>query len=86
MNVWPCQKALSYAKLAVFHRTLAVVDQPQFVVSKVLEEMQNFVATPAEESILMLALTNKMKEAGLPEHEQNPGIKGTGASRVGGQL
>jgi len=43
---------------------------PQFVVTKVLEEMQNFVATPAEEGILMVALTDKMKAANLPEAEQ----------------
>ena len=43
---------------------------PQFVVTKVLEEMQAFVATPAEEGILMVSLTDKMKEAGLPEADQ----------------
>jgi uncharacterized protein (DUF885 family) len=43
---------------------------PQFVVTKVLEEMRNFVATPVEEGILMKSLLDKMKEAGLPEGEQ----------------
>jgi uncharacterized protein (DUF885 family) len=43
---------------------------PQFVVTKVLEEMRNFVATPVEEGILMKALLEKMKEADLPEDEQ----------------
>jgi len=43
---------------------------PQFVVTKVLEEMRNFVATPVEEGILMKALLEKMKEADLPEGEQ----------------
>jgi len=43
---------------------------PQFVVTKVLEEMRNFVATPAEEGILMVSLTDKMKEAELAEDEQ----------------
>ncbi len=43
---------------------------PQFVVTKVLEEMRNFVATPAEEGILMVALTDKMKEADLPADDQ----------------
>jgi len=43
---------------------------PQFVVTKVLEEMNNFVATPPEENILMVALLDKMKEANLPEDEQ----------------
>jgi uncharacterized protein (DUF885 family) len=43
---------------------------PQFVVTKVLEEMRNFVATPVEEGILMKALLQKMKEADLPGDEQ----------------
>jgi len=43
---------------------------PQFVVTKVLEEMRNFVATPVEEGILMTALLEKMKEADLAEDEQ----------------
>jgi uncharacterized protein (DUF885 family) len=43
---------------------------PQFVITKVLEEMRNFVATPVEEGILMKSLLDKMKEAGLPEGEQ----------------
>jgi uncharacterized protein (DUF885 family) len=43
---------------------------PQFVVTKVLEEMRNFIATPVEEGILMTALLDKMQEAELPEGEQ----------------
>jgi len=43
---------------------------PQFVVTKVLEEMQNFVETPAEEGILMVSLIDKMEEADLPEADQ----------------
>ena len=43
---------------------------PQFVVTKVLEEMRNFVATPVEEGILMKALLDKMKEAELADGEQ----------------
>jgi uncharacterized protein (DUF885 family) len=43
---------------------------PQFVITKVLEEMRNFVDTPAEEGILMVSLTDKMKEADLPEDDQ----------------
>jgi uncharacterized protein (DUF885 family) len=43
---------------------------PQFVVTKVLEEMRTFVATPVEEGILMKALLQKMKEADLPGDEQ----------------
>jgi len=46
------------------------IHPPQFVVTKVLEEMHNFVATPVEEGILMTALLDKMKEAGLPEDDQ----------------
>jgi len=52
------------------HRQELGIHPPQFVVTKVLEEMQNFVDTPAEENILMVALMDKMKEAGLPENEQ----------------
>jgi uncharacterized protein (DUF885 family) len=52
------------------HREELGILPPQFVITKVLEEMQNFVATPAEEGILMVSLTDKMKEAGLPEPEQ----------------
>jgi uncharacterized protein (DUF885 family) len=43
---------------------------PQFVITKVLEEMRNFVDTPAEEGILMVSLIDKMKEADLPEDDQ----------------
>lgn len=43
---------------------------PQFVVTKVLEEMRGFVSTPVEEGILMVSLIEKMKEADLPESEQ----------------
>jgi uncharacterized protein (DUF885 family) len=52
------------------HRENLGILPPQFVVTKVLEEMRAFVATPAEEGILMVALTNKMKEADLPQSEQ----------------
>ena len=52
------------------HREELGVLPPQFVVTKVLEEMRNFVATPAEEGILMVSLVDKMKEAGLPEPDQ----------------
>ena len=43
---------------------------PQFLVTKVLEDMNNFVATPPEEGILMVSLLDKMKEAELPQDEQ----------------
>jgi uncharacterized protein (DUF885 family) len=52
------------------HRETLDILPPQFVVTKVLEEMRNFVATPAEEGILMVSLTDKMKEADLPEADQ----------------
>jgi uncharacterized protein (DUF885 family) len=46
------------------------IQPPKFVITKVLEEMRNFVATPVQEGILMKALLEKMNEAGLPEAEQ----------------
>jgi uncharacterized protein (DUF885 family) len=46
------------------------IHPPQFVITKVLEEMRAFVATPAEEGILMKALLEKMDEAGLPADAQ----------------
>ena len=52
------------------HRESLGILPPQFVVSKVLEEMRNFVATPAEEGILMVSLTDKMQEAELAEKDQ----------------
>jgi uncharacterized protein (DUF885 family) len=52
------------------HRETLGILPPQFVVTKVLEEMRNFVATPAEEGILMVSLTDKMKEANLAEADQ----------------
>ena len=52
------------------HREELGILPPQFVVTKVLEEMRNFVATPAEEGILMVSLINKMKEAELGDSDQ----------------
>ena len=52
------------------HREELGIHPPQFVVTKVLEEMNAFVATPPEEGILMVSLLDKMEEAGLPEDEQ----------------
>ncbi len=52
------------------HREELGILPPQFVVTKVLEEMRNFVATPAEEGILMVSLTDKMKEADLDDAAQ----------------
>jgi uncharacterized protein (DUF885 family) len=52
------------------HRESLGILPPQFVVTKVVEEMREFIATPAEEGILMVSLTDKMKEAGLAQGEQ----------------
>ncbi len=52
------------------HREQLGILPPQFAVTKVLEEMRDFVATPVEEGILMVSLTDKMKEADLPMDEQ----------------
>ena len=52
------------------HREQLGIHPPQFVVTKVLDEMNAFVATPPEEGILMTSLLEKMDEAGLPEDEQ----------------
>jgi uncharacterized protein (DUF885 family) len=46
------------------------IHPPQFVVTKVLEEMRGFIATPPEEGILMVSLLDKMDRAGLAESEQ----------------
>lgn len=52
------------------HREELGILPPQFVVTKVIDEMQAFVDTPAEEGILMTALMEKMDEAELPQAEQ----------------
>ncbi|MFT5138827.1 MAG: hypothetical protein ACI9H8_000514 [Lysobacterales bacterium] len=52
------------------HRENEGILPPQFVVTKVLEEMRNFVETPAEEGILMVSLMTKMEEADLPAADQ----------------
>lgn len=52
------------------HRESLEILPPQFVVTKVLEEMRNFVATPPEEGILMVSLTDKMQKAELNEEDQ----------------
>jgi len=52
------------------YREQLEIHPPQFLVTKVLEEMRDFVDTPAEEGILMVSLLDKMKEAGLDEDEQ----------------
>jgi uncharacterized protein (DUF885 family) len=52
------------------HREGLGIHPPQFVVTKVLVEMNEFVATPPEEGILMTALLEKMDEAGLDESDR----------------
>ena len=49
------------------HREALGILPPQFVITKVIEEMQAFVSTPPEEGILMVALQDKMEQAQLPE-------------------
>ena len=53
------------------HRENLGILPPQFVVTKVLAEMNSFVNTPAEENILFVALTKKMTEADLDQEDQN---------------
>ncbi len=53
------------------HREGLGILPPQFVVTKVLEEMNGFVNTPAKENILFQALAKKMDEAELEEGDQN---------------
>lgn len=52
------------------HRENLGILPPQFVVTKVLEEMRNFVTTPAEDNILFTALAKKMEEAELKQSSQ----------------
>ncbi|VAW47774.1 FIG01058060: hypothetical protein [hydrothermal vent metagenome] len=53
------------------HRENLGILPPQFVVTKVLEEMNGFVNTPAEDNILFVALAKKMEEAKLGNNDQN---------------
>ncbi|MCX7553151.1 DUF885 domain-containing protein [Marinicella sp. S1101] len=53
------------------HRENLGILPPQFVVTKVLEEMNGFVNTPAEDNILFTALAQKMETAELPQATQN---------------
>ncbi len=48
------------------HRENLGILPPQFMVTKVLDEMNQFVTTPATENILYTALGNKMQQAELP--------------------
>ena len=52
------------------HRENLGILPPQFVVTKVLEEMNGFINTPAEDNILFTALASKMTEAKLNGEDQ----------------
>ncbi|WP_223786844.1 DUF885 domain-containing protein [Marinicella meishanensis] len=52
------------------HRENLGILPPQFVVTKVLEEMNGFINTPAEDNILFTALASKMDEAKLGAEDQ----------------
>jgi len=52
------------------HRQELGILPPQFVIDRVLEGMREFVATPAEENILMSSLRSKMEAAGLPADQR----------------
>lgn len=52
------------------HRENLGILPPQFVVTKVLDEMRGFVNTPAEENILYMALGEKMEKAKLELSDQ----------------
>jgi uncharacterized protein (DUF885 family) len=52
------------------HREDLGILPPQFVVTKVLEEMRGFIATPIEENILIDAMVKKMEEAKLDIKDQ----------------
>ena len=43
---------------------------PQFVVTKVLEEMNNFIATPIEKNILIVSMVEKMEAANIAKDKQ----------------
>lgn len=51
------------------HREEQGIVPPQFVIDRVLDEMRNFVETPAEENILMVALADKLEKAGITGDE-----------------
>jgi len=52
------------------HREQLGILPPQFVVTKVVDEMQNFVNTTPEDGILMVSLLEKMEQAKLDETVQ----------------
>ncbi len=52
------------------HREQLGILPPQFVIEKVLAEMRGFVAEPVEENILFVSLDDKMRQAALPDDDQ----------------
>ncbi len=52
------------------HRENLGILPPQFVVTKVVEEMNGFVNTPIEDNILFVSLAKKMKEAEISSNDQ----------------
>ena len=52
------------------HREKLGILPPQFVITKVIEEMQNFVSEPMEENILINSLVKKMEKAEMSMEEQ----------------
>ena len=52
------------------HRENLGILPPQFVITKVLEEMQGFVDTPSEENILIASFVEKLEKAGLDFKDQ----------------
>lgn len=52
------------------HREQLGILPPQFVVTKVVDEMQNFINTPPEDGILMKSLLDKMDKAKLDDSAQ----------------
>jgi uncharacterized protein (DUF885 family) len=52
------------------HREKLGILPPQFVITKVLEEMQGFVDTPAEENILIASFVEKLEKAELDFEDQ----------------
>ncbi len=52
------------------HREKLGILPPQFVVTKVLAEMQGFVDTPTEENILIASMIKKLEESGIDKTDQ----------------
>jgi len=52
------------------HRENQGILPPQFVVTKVLEEMQGFIDTPAEENILIASMVTKLEASDIDKDDQ----------------